>query len=170
MPKPLDPAKREAVLADIKAGGKSRNEIAREHGVAASTVGKIAAGEGIADAFDRTHTLKGARAKQADNVAKRAQLQSDLLDDGQRVRARIWGPCKVVVGGPNGAEIVELDEAPLEGLKAGFTAIGIIIDKDRAYERDKQGADGTDHANSMLGQLMSGLAQAFGDEAATPDS
>src|SRR5580700_10138178 len=122
MPAPLAASKRAAILEDIRSG-MTRNQIARKHGVAASTVGRIAGQEGITDAFDRTNTLKGARAKAADNKAKRAQLQSDLLDDAQRVRGRIWGPCKVVVGGPDGAEIVELDEVPLEGIKAGFTAI-----------------------------------------------
>src|SRR5579859_4412382 len=138
MPAPLAPRVRAAILKDIEAAqaqGRSAGQIARAHGVARSTVTKIAAETGNADAFERTQTLKGARAKAADNKAKRAQLQSDLLDDAQRVRARIWGPCKVVVGGPDGAQIVELDEAPLEGIKAGFTAIGIIVDKDALIER-----------------------------------
>lgn len=167
MPAPLAPQKRAAILEDIQAGGKSRNQIARKHHVAASTVGRIASEEGITDAFDRTNTLKGARAKAADNKAKRAQLQSDLLDDAQRVRARIWGRCKVVVGGgPDGAEIVELDEAPLEGLKAGFTAIGIIVDKDRAYEKDASSSGSAAHAESVMGRLAVALAEAFGDEVA----
>lgn len=169
MPAPLAPPKRAAILRDIREGGQSRNQIARKHGVAASAVGRIATQEGITDAWDRTHALKGARAKAVDNKAKRAQLQSDLLDDAQRVRGRIWGPSKVVVGGPNGAEIVELDEAPLEGIKAGFTAIGIIIDKDRAYEKDAQAAgDGAAAQRSLLGQLLTGLSIAVADDSLSP--
>ena len=166
MPAPLAASRRAAILEDIRAGGKSRNQIARKHHVAASTVGRIAAEEGVRDAFDRTNTLKGARAKAADNKAKRAQLQSDLLDDAQWVRARIHGPCKVVVGGPDGAEIVELDEAPLEGIKAGFTAIGIIVDMDRAYEKDAASSGGAAHAESVMGRLAVALTEAFGDEVA----
>lgn len=169
MPPPLAPHKRAAILRDIEAAradGKSAGRIARAHGVARSTVTKIAAETGNADAFERTQTLKGARAKQIDNKAKRAQLQSDLLDDAQRVRARIWGPCKVVVGGQDGAEIVELDEAPLEGIKAGFTAIGIIIDKDRAYEKDAASSGSAAHAESVMGRLAVALTEAFGDEVA----
>jgi hypothetical protein len=169
MPRPIDPGKRAAILADIQAGAKARNEIARDHGVSGSTVTKIAKDEGIASAFDRAQTVKGTRAKQADNSAKRAQLQSDLLDDAQRFRARAWSTYKIPLSGPEGIEIVELDEPPLPDAARAYTAIGIIIDKDRAYERDKSGSDGTDHAKSMLGQLMAGLAEAFGDEAATPE-
>ena len=52
----------------------------------------------------------------------------------------------------------------LTGIKAGFTAIGIIVDKDRAYERDAQAAgDGTAAQRSLLGQLFEGLAAAVGD-------
>jgi transposase-like protein len=169
MPPRMAPDKRAAILADIQARTFSRNEIARRHGVAPSAVGKIAAQEGITDAWDRTHALKGARAKKIDNAAKRAQLQSDLLDDGQRVRARIWGPYKVVVSGPNGAEIVELDEAPLEAIKAGFTAIGIIVDKDRAYEKDAQATgDSSAAARSLIGRLSDVLEQAAGTDSLEP--
>lgn len=171
MPPRMAPEAREAILRDIRAGGQSRNQIARKHHVAASTVGKIASDEGITDAFDRTHALKGARAKAVDNKAKRARLQSDLLDDAQRVRARIWGPCKVVIAGADGAEIVELDEAPLPDIRAGFTAIGVIVDKDLAYERSMQRSDGASHAESVMGRLAAALTEAFGDEVAqeTPD-
>lgn len=162
MPAPLAPGKRAAILKDIQAG-KARNQIARDHHVSGSTVTRIAR-ELPGEPFDRSNTLKGARARQADNAAKRVRLQSDLLDDAQRVRARIWGPCKVVVGGPEGAEIVTLDEAPLADIKAGFTSIGVIIDKDLAYERATQRSDGASHAESVMGRLAAALTEAFADD------
>jgi len=169
MPPRMAPEKRAAILRDIEARTFSRNEIARRHKVAASAVGKIAAQEGITDAWDRTHALKGAHAWKVDNAAKRLQLQSDLLDDSQRVRARIWGTYKIVVPGQDGAEIVELEEAPLEAIKAGFTAIGIIVDKDRAYEKDAQAkGDSAAVQRSLLGRLFEGLAQAVGDDSPEP--
>lgn len=167
MPPPISPEVRAAVASDIRAG-KPRNAIAREHRISPGSVSNIAKAEGITSAFDRTLTAKAARAKQVDNAAKRAQLQSDLLDDAQRFRKRAWSKYKIALSGPEGVEIIELEEPPLPDAARAYTAIGIIIDKDRAYERDKQGSDGTDHARSMLGQLMSGLAEVFGDEADTP--
>jgi transposase-like protein len=157
----LAPQKRAAILKDIGTG-LSRNQIARKHGVSASLVGKIAAQEGITDAWDRTHTLKGARAKAADNKAKRAQLQSDLLDDAQKLRARAWASYKIVVGGPEGAEVVELDLPPLPDVRAAYTSIGIIVDKDAAIERNASD-EGADQAKSMLGKLFEGLAAAVGE-------
>jgi integrase len=74
MPKPLDETKRAAILADIRAGQKPRNQIARDHDVSPSTVTGVAKTAGITDAFDRSQTLKATRAKSDDNAAKRAQL------------------------------------------------------------------------------------------------
>jgi transposase-like protein len=166
MPKPLPARKRAAILRDIKTArdnGKSAGQIARDHGVARSTVTKIAADTGNSDAFERTQTAKAARAKQADNKSKRTQLQADLLDDAQALRKRAWSPYQVVVGSAEGAEIVELDLPPLPDVRAAYTSIGIIVDKDRAYEKDKADGDGAENAKSMLGRLFTGLAAAVSE-------
>ena len=169
MPKRLPDAKRAAILADIKAGGGKRNEIARKHGVSPSLVGKIATAEGITDAWDRTHALKGARAKAIDNKSKRAQLASDLLDDAQHYRKRARSAYKVVVSTPEGADVVTLDEPPLPDVRSALTAIGICVDKSIAVEKHDTTDDGSQHARSMLGQLFTGLAQAVnGDAPETP--
>lgn len=164
MPNRMAPELRAAILEDIRAGGKSRNQIARAHGVAASTVGKIAADEGIADAFDRTHALKGARAKAVDNRATRAQLESDLLDDAQKLRKRAWSKYTVVVGGPEGAETVTLDLPPLQDVRAAYTAIGIIVDKSVVIEKHDSGDD-AEAAKSVLAAVMDGLVARHGDGA-----
>lgn len=162
MPKALAPEKREAIAADI-GSGMSRNQIARKHGVAASTVGKIAADEKITDAFDRTHALKGARAKAVDNKARRAQLASDLLDDAQRLRERAWKPYEIPMSTGEGVEVVTLDLPPLQDVRSCYTAIGICTDKTIAIEKHDVASDGAAAARSMLGQLFSGLAEAVGD-------
>lgn len=167
MPKALSDELRAAVLADIKTGGKSARQIGSAHGVSDASVRRIAKDEGLVDAWSRDKTVKATRARVADNAAKRTQLQSDLLDDAQRLRKRAWEPYEIPLAGPQGIETITLDLPPLGEVRAAYTSIGIIVDKDRAYERDKSGADGTDHAKSMLGQLMTGLAEAFGDEAPT---
>lgn len=172
MPKPIAPELRDAIIASIRTAqqtSKSAGQIARDHGVARSTVTKIANQAGLSSAFERTQTAKAARAKQVDNAAKRAQLQCDLLDDAQRFRARAWSPYKVAVGGAEGAEIVTLPLPPLPDAARAYTAIGIIIDKDRAYERDKDGANGTEQAKSLLGRMITGLAAIVDGEPAVPD-
>lgn len=162
MPPRMAPQKRAAILKDIKAGGQSRNQIARKHGVAASTVGKIAGEEGITGAFDRTHTLKAARAKSADSKARRAQLVSDLLGDAQKLRDRAWSGYKIVVGGSEGAEVVELELPPLPDVRAAYTSIGIIVDKTIAVEKHDVGDD-AEAAKSVLAAVMEGLVARHGD-------
>jgi len=163
MPKRLPEAKRKAILADITPGS-SRNVIARKHGVSASFVGKVAAEAGLDDVWNRTHTEKAARAKAVDNKARRAQLESDLLDDAQHFRQRARAPYEVVVSTVQGAEVITLSEPPLTDVRSALTAIGICIDKGLAIERHDVNGDGADHAKSMLGRLFSGLAEAVGTE------
>jgi len=162
MPAPLAPARRAAILADIQAG-KPRNQIARDHHVSAGTVTNIARQAGETEAFDRSATLKAARAKQVDNKAKRAQLQADLLDDAQRLRKRAWSAYEVVVSTQQGAEIITLNLPPLPDVRGAYTSIGIIVDKDRAYEKDRAEGDGAGAAKSMLGRLFEGLAAVVGE-------
>lgn len=163
MPKPLPDAKRRKILADVRAG-MARNEIARKHKVSPGTVSRYAAAEGVTDAFDRTKTLKAARAKAADNKTLRAQLAADLLGDAQRFRERAWSPYEVVVSTPQGAEVLELALPPLTEARAAYTAIGIAVDKTVAIEKHDTQDDGAEHAKSMLGRLFTGLAQAVTDE------
>jgi len=81
MPAPLDPAKREAIEADVRAGVLSRNKIARQHGVGTSTVSRIAAAlaEAGVPTFDRTSTERATRAAQVDNAQRRARLEAEFL-------------------------------------------------------------------------------------------
>jgi hypothetical protein len=163
MPAPLAPGLREAILTDIRAGGKPRNQIAREHHVSPSTVSAIARKEGLlGSAFDRTKTQNASRAKAADNRARRAQLQSDLLYDAQRLRGRAWEPCQVVASGPEGVEIIELSLPPLPDVRAAYTAIGICVDKDAAIERASAAGEGTAEAESLMGRLAAALTEAVG--------
>jgi hypothetical protein len=160
MPKPLDDTKRAAILADIRAGAKSRNQIARDHGVSAGSVTKLAGTAGITGAFDRSHTKEATRARETDCKALRAQLKVDLLHDAQRLRKRIWGSHQVVVSTPQGAEVVTLDENPLTEMRSGYTALGIAVDKSlRLEEFDTDGADGSKNARSLLGSLFASMAE-----------
>lgn len=168
MPAPLAPRKRAAILKDIEArDGRSARQIGKAHGVSDAAVRRIAKHAGLVDAWSRDKTVKATHARVADNKAKRARLQSDLLDDAQKLRGRAWSRYKVVVGGSEGAEIVELDLPPLPDVRAAYTSIGIIIDKDAAIERASSDS-GADAAKSMLGQLFEGLSAVVSASTETP--
>jgi hypothetical protein len=156
MPKPLPDKKRAAILADIRAGQKSARQIARDHSVSVGSVTNIAKGAGINDAFERTQTEKATRAREVDCKALRAQLKQDLLLDAQRLRARAWEPYQVVVSTPQGADIVELKQPPLQDARAAYTAVGIAIDKSLVLEKH-DAVDGAAGAKSMLANLADAL-------------
>lgn len=155
MPKPLSTRKRNAILADIKAGAKARNQIARDHGVSPGSVTGIAKAAGIESAFDRSKTKDATHAREADCKALRAQLKLDLLKDAQRLRERIWGSYKVVVSIPLGAEVVTLDEVPLTEMRSGYTALGIAVDKSlRLEQHDADGGDGASAVDEWLRGML----------------
>jgi hypothetical protein len=163
MPAPLAPDLRAAILAELRADGPhSCRGMAREHGVSTASIRKIAREAGIAGAFSRERTVKATRARTADNKAKRSQLQSDLLDDAQKIRKRAWSKCKIVVSGPEGVEVIELDLPPLADVRAAYTSIGIIVDKDAAIERSAATGAGTAEAESLMGRLAAALTEAVG--------
>jgi hypothetical protein len=168
VPAPLDPAKRAAILADIRAGTLSRNAIARKHDVAASTVTKLAKDTGDTTAFDRSQTEKATRAQEADSRSRRAELAAALLDDAAKLRARAWEPYTVVVGTAQGAERVTLDLPPLGDVRSAYTSIGIVVDKHLALDRhDHAGGAGVDDAVSMLTTLAAGIRRIAEQEASS---
>jgi hypothetical protein len=157
MPKPLSARKRGAVLKDIRAArenGTSAGQIARDHGIARSTVTKLAADNNITDAFERSQTEKATRAAEADCKALRAQLKVDLLHDAQRFRKRAWEKYQVVVGTPEGAEIVTLDLPPLPDARAAYTALGISVDKSIRLEQHDSEDGGLSAVDAWLRGML----------------
>lgn len=142
MPKPLDPDKRAAILADIKAGGHSCRGIARKHGVSDHAVRKIATENGITDAWSRAQTEKATRARAADNKAARAIEAAQALAVAAELRRKI------------------LTAKDGRDARDWATAYGIMSDKHMAYERF-DADNGVDEARSMLGALAAGLQAAY---------
>lgn len=161
MPRPLDPEVRTAILADIKAGGKSCRGIARDHGVSDATVRKIAKDNQVVNAFSRAQTENATRARVADMAAQRAEKSALLLADVDRLRERAWSPYQVVVNTSEGPEIVTLKLPPLRDTQAAYTSIGIAIDKHLAIERHDSGT-GAEQAASLLGTLLDNLQARHG--------
>lgn len=158
MPRPLADDIRAAILTDIRAGQLSARAIAKRHGVAASTISKLAKDAGVVDAFERAHTEKATRARVADDRARRAEEATAFLDDVARLRARAWQPYTVVVGTAQGAQKVTLDLPPLGEVRSAYTAMGIALDKHLALDRhDNTGGAGVTDAVSMLTNLADGI-------------
>lgn len=163
MPPRIPDDKRAAILVDIEAGTKGRNQIARDHGVSVGTVTNIAnTAAGGQTNFDRSATEKGTRAAAADNRARRARIASELLDDVERLRKRAWDPYTYYERGQMGPELVTLDQPPLKEAKEAYVSIGICLQ--RHAELEKFDLDrGDEGARSMLGDLAEAIKQVAQD-------
>lgn len=164
MPPRIPDDKRAAILTDVRTGTKSRAQIARDHGVSAPAVGKLAHEAGITDAFSRTQTENATRAVVADNRSRRARIASDLLDDVEKLRGRAWSSYTYYERGQQGPELVTLDQPPLKEAKEAYVAIGICLQ--RHAELEKFDADrGDEQAKSMLTDLAQALKVVAGTSA-----
>jgi hypothetical protein len=162
LPAPLDQAKRDAILADINAGHKTRNQIARDHQVSGSTVTKIAGHAKGSAAFDRSQTENATRARQADNAAVRAELIARYYKVAGHFLDRVESEYTQVVAGPAGPEFVTTRLPPLRDAQAGMSASAIAVDKALRLE-DRNGDGRVDAAKSLLGSLFKTLQDAHGD-------
>jgi hypothetical protein len=154
---PIDPERRAAVLRDIKAGGKSLNQIAKDNAVAKSTVSVIAKDAGLNDAFDRTRTEAATRAHAIDCRARREALKDQLIQDAERLRARAWEPYEVVVDNRQlGPQTMTLDLPPAQDVRAFYAAVGLAIDKHCRLEQYDT-TDSAAGAKSLLGSLSEAL-------------
>lgn len=82
---------RAAIADDVRAGLKSRNQIARDHNVSPQTVTNVATEIGVADPFSREHTKKATAARRDDQVGQRAGVAADLLSLGQKAMLKLAG-------------------------------------------------------------------------------
>lgn len=153
----LPQGKRDEVVAAIRAGGKSLNQIAKDCGVAKATVSKIAKEAGLSDAFDRSQTEAATQAHAADARSRREKLKLDLLSDAERLRARAWDEYEVIVDSrTDGPQTMTLDLPPLQDVRAAYAAIGIAIDKSVRLDQ-YDSTDSDIDAKSMIGDLAEGI-------------
>lgn len=92
----LTAERRSAALSRVRelhAAGMGLNAIAREVGVGASTVSRLARELGLD--FDRSATHRATVARQVDLAALRAELTSGFLQDAARLRSEMWAPATV---------------------------------------------------------------------------
>ncbi|MBO1739680.1 helix-turn-helix domain-containing protein [Leifsonia sp. TF02-11] len=140
--------------------GLGCNAIARELGVAPSTVSKWA--KDTKRVFDRTQTAAAVKAHTVDLAAGRIRLAEKMLNAAEAMIDAIDDPYLVYNfgGKDNTYNETLLDSAPVEVRRNIITTAGITFDKlSRIVENSGAGAD---DAKSMLAQL--GRALGIGQE------
>lgn len=169
MPAPIDKAVRAAILKDIKAGDKSAHAIAKQHGVAQSTVSKIASDEGCADAFDRSKSREATRARKADTAsraadlaARRLALAEALQGDAERLRGQLWKPHTYFDWGGKDHEF-DKHEAPEPipaDKRALMGALSVAVDKSLKLAPAEQDQQGLAAVDQWLRGMMGGSDEA----------
>ncbi|WP_133061535.1 hypothetical protein [Streptosporangium minutum] len=144
MPAPIPDTTRAAILKDIRAGEKSRGQIARDHEVSTTTVSKIAADAGIDSPFSREKTQKATEARVIDNKARRTQLASGSLEAAEEALAEIR------------------KTLPGSALRDLAITYGVLIDKHVAIEKHDSGS-GAEQAVSLLGAMFADMQGRHGD-------
>lgn len=156
MPTPMDPAKRAAIIADIEAG-RGRNDIARRHDVGQATVTRIAAQEGITEAWDRSASKRATELRAIDVRQRQTELAHLLLEDAHRLRRQLWEPCTVFKfgGKDNTLATHDLPEPDFEGKRNLMTTLAIAVDKVGVLTRDD--SQGLAAVDSWLRSLGAGV-------------
>lgn len=153
-------AERERIL-ELHGQGMSRNDIAREVNRSGDVVSRTVRDAGLA--FDRSGQVAAATAaKQADNRAKRAQLANDLLEDAQKLRAKLWAPALVYnFGGKDNTYTERTHDEPDASAKLKLMqAVGVAVDRSLKIDEHDSGA-GVDAARSMITDLAAKLGAAW---------
>lgn len=156
--RPVTPAEYDQ-LRELHGQGLSRNEIARQLGRSGKTISYMA--EEIGLNFDRARTRAATEARKDDARARRAALALALLDDVERLRARLHTQYVVYQFDREGDLVTGvLAQPPARDQRDLMMAIGAAID--RSLRLDEYDADpGIDAAKSMLGALARGLGAAY---------
>lgn len=159
MPKALPDAKRNAILADIEAGRKARNQIARDHHVSPSTVTKIAKDAAIEAAFDRSHLKHALQAKAADDKAFRAATSRRFLRKCNELLDQMDRPHMVFnIGGRDNVYTEHLmDRPPTADLRNLMTSAAVAFDKHLAADKHDAGeTGGLNSVDAWLDSLVAG--------------
>ena len=144
----FDQGERARVLFDA---GTSCNGIAKELGVAASTISGWAKREGLS--FDRKQTAKAVTAQRLDRAAARADIIDRLYRRSQKVLTRLEADQFVYrVPTEAGSRIVRDDDPPANDEKSLSAAVGMYLNNATRLELI-DGNAGESAARSMLAEL-----------------
>ncbi|WP_447643181.1 hypothetical protein [Nocardioides zeae] len=149
-------------IAALHAKGLSRNAISRETGWSAGAVTNVCTALGLT--FDRSTVQAATAARKADAAQLRSELELQLLEDAQRLRAKVWLPHEYREYGGRDHTLRKWrqDEPTPLDQKHLMQAAGIALDRAvRLGELDK--ADEVEAAKSMLAKLLEGLGLVAGE-------
>ncbi|MCO1575015.1 hypothetical protein M8C13_04480 [Crossiella sp. SN42] len=166
----LTDADRERVR-ELHAEGLGRNEIAKQAGLSAATVTKLA--KELELSFDRSATEVAVAARVVDAKAKRAELMNNLLDDAARLRAQLWERAHVYSFGGKDNTFAEA-HVPQPSFRDQRDIMGSVSTALTASLRlaEHDSDPGVDASKSMLGALageLSRLAEQLPADDPVPD-
>lgn len=143
-------------LRQLHGRGLSCAAIARELGVARSTVSRACAKLGLL--FDRAQTKQATAAKVADAKARRATLSLNYLGDAERLREQLWEPHTYRDHG--GRDFVEArwtqnEPTPADKLKL-MQASTLAADKSIRIEQHDSDTQGLAAVDEWLRDVMGG--------------
>jgi hypothetical protein len=176
VPRPLADDIRAAILTDIRAGKLSSHAVAKKHGVAQSTVSKLARDAEVTGAFDRSQTIQATHAREADTAAHRANLAARrtalaeaLQADAERLRVQLWQPC--IYGEFGGKENVwsevRLDQPRFNDQRQILGSIQAAVNTSVRLVPPADGGADVDDAVSMLTNLAAGIRRIAEQEASS---
>lgn len=144
----FDQGERARVLFDA---GTSCNGIAKELGVAASTISGWAKREGLS--FDRKQTAKAVTAHRLDRAAARADIIDRLYRRSQKVLTRLEADkFSYRIPTEAGSMVVKDDDPPANDEKSLSAAVGMYLNNATRLELI-DGNAGESAARSMLAEL-----------------
>lgn len=154
---PLSAAERERI-AQLHAEGASCNAIAKDLGRSPSTISKAAKAAGLS--FDADRTAPATENRMASNRAKRALLETRLLDEAGLLLDALHKPHTVFsFGGRDNTYAEETLPEPDVAAKATLVrAAGTAVDKALKLADADRAGTGAEAGKSMVGALFAALA------------
>lgn len=136
--------------------GFALRRIAETMGRSAETVGRHARRLGLS--FDRTRTSRAAEARHVDNRARRAALESRLLDEAEKSLDRLWKPMQVYAfaGAEGDFHSTEIDEPSPVDRKAIMQTAQVALTASSKLHEMNAGRD-AETLGSQLGKLIDSL-------------
>jgi len=155
-----------ANIIEAARNGRGCSQIARDTGIAPSTVSRICKAAGVT--FDRAQTAAATQAHTIDAKARRAELALLLIEDAHRLRTQLWTQheYRQAVGGMNPEVLrwTETEPNPTDKLKL-MQAVNTAAARHEALWK----LDNADPATAAAQSMVEGLAKALGlDKEDTP--
>lgn len=142
--------------------GRSLHSIAAEMGRSKQTVSKYASRMGLS--WERGQTAAAAEAVHVDNRARRAALESALLDDAERLRRQLWEPSYVfnIGGAENKYTEQQVEEPPAQDKRHLIQSASIALTAaNKLHELNS--AREAEAAKSTLTRLREALSERVRD-------